>query len=283
MRGPRASGAQIAPRGKIEAARRSSGVAFLLSGRSGAGLRGLPRASKSRPSSGTDDGGGMVRTLLLPFTLRPRLSAALALGVVLGAALVLIPNALKPSTRAIFAWDGAMALFILTTFRMMSECDDSRIRARAAQEDEGQHFILGLAIVAAFFSIVAVAAELTIAKTEHGLAKGLRVALAFVTVLASWVFVQIIFALHYAHEYYAELEEEGDEAIKRGLHFPGDDTPDYWDFFYFGSVIGVANQTADVSFASKSMRRTGMVHGLVSFVFNTVVLALTINLLAGLF
>lgn len=213
---------------------------------------------------------------------RPRLVAATVTGIAIGLALAVVPNDLRLSTRAIFAWDGAMALFISTTLIMMGVCDETRIRARAAQEDEGQNLILGLAIVAAAVSLVAVAAELSIAKGEHGLAKGLRVGLAFVTVLASWVFVQMVFALHYAHEFYGEAEE-GDAPVRGGLVFPGDDAPDYWDFLYFGSVIGVAAQTADVSFASKNMRRIGMVHGLVAFVFNTVVMALTINLLAGLF
>jgi uncharacterized membrane protein len=213
---------------------------------------------------------------------RPRLLAAFWVGVAVAVALALVPSELRLSTRAIFAWDAAMAVFISATLLMMSECDETKIRARAANEDEGQHFILGLAVIAAAVSIVAVAAELSLAKNEHGLFKALRVVVAFVTVLASWVFVQMVFALHYAHEYYGEAEEGG-AAVRGGLMFPGDDTPDYWDFLYFGSVIGVAAQTADVSFASKSMRRTGMVHGLVAFVFNTVVLALTINLLAGLF
>lgn len=213
---------------------------------------------------------------------RPRLVAAAAIGILVGAALWIIPNDLRWSTRAIFAWDAAMAVFIVATLMMMSECGETNIRARASVEDEGQHFILGLTIIAAAVSIVAVAAELSIAKTDHGLVKALRVALAFATVLASWVFVQMVFALHYAHEYYGEAETEAD-GHRGGLMFPGDETPDYWDFLYFGSVIGVAAQTADVSFASKSMRRTGLVHSLVAFVFNTVVLALTINLLAGLF
>ena len=224
----------------------------------------------------------MVNRLVSPLLRRPRLCAAAAVGIIVAVALAVIPNGLRWSTRAIFAWDGALAVFIASTLVMMSECDETKIRARAAREDEGQHVILGLAVAAAFVSILAIAAELSIAKGEHGLVKGLRVALAFATVVASWMFVQMVFALHYAHEFYGE-GDEGGEAIRGGLVFPGDDTPDYWDFLYFGAVIGVAAQTADVSFASKSMRRTGTWHCLVAFVFNTVVLALTINLLAGLF
>ena len=105
-------------------------------------------------------------------------------------------------------------------------------------------------------------------------------ALVFATVAASWFMVQLIFALHYAHEYYAQGERGQDAG---GLDFPGGEPPDYWDFLHFSIVIGVASQTADIAFTSKSLRRVGTVHGITAFVFNTVVLALTINLLAGLF
>ena len=219
--------------------------------------------------------------MLKPLINRPRLSCAIVAGLAMAVLLGLVPG-LRWSTRAVFAWDAVLGVFIASTLWMMRGCDETRIRARAAREDEGQHFILTLAVIASAASIVAIAAELSLAKGEHGLVKGLRIALAFGTVLASWFFVQMVFALHYAHEYYGE-DDEADGAHRKGLAFPGDDTPDYWDFLHFGSIIGVAAQTADVAFTSKSMRRTGTVHGMVAFVFNTVVLALTINLLAGLF
>jgi len=212
---------------------------------------------------------------------RPHLMAAALAGAAVAAGLWLIPNPLRPSTRAVFAWDAVLAVFIGATLKMMSECDEVLIRRRASRMDEGQHAILLLAVAAAFISLLAIAAELSIAKGEHGLVKAARVALVFTTVLASWMFVQMIFALHYAHEFYGEGEEGQDR--RGGLLFPGDDSPDYWDFLHFGAVIGVAAQTADVAFGSKAMRRTGTIHCLVAFVFNTVVLALTINLLAGLF
>ncbi len=138
---------------------------------------------------------------------------------------------------------------------------------------------------AAAASLWAVAAELTAARGQHGLAETLHVALAFATVALSWFMVQLIYALHYAHEYYAPAPDapkarSGDAG---GLAFPGGEPPDYWDFLHFAIVIGVAAQTADIAFTSKTLRRVGTVHSVLAFVFNTVVLALTISLLAGLF
>jgi uncharacterized membrane protein len=183
----------------------------------------------------------------------------------------------------VLAWDVTCLVFIGLCLQMMGECDLSRIRARAASQDEGNHVVLLIAIAAAAASIGAIAGELSFAKQEHGGMKGVRVALGFLTVAASWMFVQTIFALHYAHEYYADDDGDGPEPQRGGLLFPGDEPPDYWDFFHFACIIGVACQTADIAFTSKTMRRTGTLHGLVAFTFNTVVLALTINLLAGLF
>jgi uncharacterized membrane protein len=224
-----------------------------------------------------------LRMLLGPIASRPRLLGAIAVGIVAGLLLTFVPNDLRPSTRGILAWDATLLTFLVSTFLMMSECDGSMIRARAAEQDEGQHFILGLTIIAAAISIIAIGAELSLAKGEHGWLKALRIVLAFSTVAGSWLFVQLVFALHYAHEFYAEDEDEEARKHRAGLQFPGGEPPDYWDFLHFASVLGVAGQTADVAFASKSMRRTGTVHGMVAFIFNTVVLALTINLLAGLF
>jgi uncharacterized membrane protein len=217
-----------------------------------------------------------------PLATRPRLMAAIAVGVVTGVALSLVPNELRPSTRFLIAWDVGVLYFVVAMLLVMAASDDCDMRVRAAAQDEGQHFILGLVLVAAVISIGGIAKELSLAKTDHDLVKIFRVGLAFLTVIASWFLVQLVFALHYAHEYYSPHPDRPDEVTK-GLQFPDDDTPDYWDFLYFAVVLGVASQTADVSFKTKMLRRIGTVHGVVAFTFNTVVLALTINLLAGLF
>lgn len=216
-----------------------------------------------------------------PFATRPRLVGAIAFGALVAAVLGLAPDGLRPSTVTVISWDAGCLWFVAATITMMMGGTGKQIQARAAEQDEGQHFILGLVLVAATVSLGVIAVELSLAKDAHGLEKTLRVAAAFGTVAISWFIVQLIFALHYAHEYYSP--DEGDAGkVARGLSFPNDECPDYWDFLYFSLIIGVASQTADVSFTEKPMRRTGAVHGIIAFVFNTVVLALTINLLAGL-
>ena len=222
----------------------------------------------------------LLRRLVGPLADRPRLLSAIAVGAVVTAGLWLVPNPLSWSTRSIFAWNATALWFIAASFLMMLDCDGSKIQARAAAQDEGGHLVLALAVFAAIASIVAIAAELAIAKNDHGLVKGMRVGLVFLTIAASWLFVQIIFALHYAHEFYAT--DDG-KTVRGGLGFPGEDRADYWDFLHFALIIGVANQTADVQFTSRRLRHIGTIHGVVAFLFNTVVLALSINLGASLF
>ncbi len=221
------------------------------------------------------------RRLLGPLASRPTLTAAFGIGVAAALALALIPNPLAPSTRAILAWDGAALFYIVAVTRSMAGSDGADLRRRAAEQDEGQRAILGVVLASAATSLLAIAVELSLAKAAHGPVKGWHVAIAFATVAVSWFMVQLMFALHYAHTYFGFQDDE--DGLVGGLKFPDDDEPDYGDFVHFAVVIGVAAQTADVSFTSKRMRRIGTVHSVVAFTFNTIVLALTINLVAGLF
>lgn len=218
-----------------------------------------------------------------PFGSRPRLVGSFALGLAAGVVLAVVPSWLDTPTRVILAWDIGCIAFVWATLAHIGQRDAPFIREAAARQDEGQGMILGLVLVLSAASLAAVAVELSLAKDAHGLDKALRVALAFGSVSVSWFVTQLIFALHYAHEYYAP-DDDGDPATLQqgGLRFPDDEAPDYWDFIHFAVVIGAAAQTADVEFTSKRMRRIGTVHGLVAFTFNTVILALTINILAGL-
>ena len=219
------------------------------------------------------------------FRDRPRITISIAVGLLVAAISYLGPVDLRWSTRSIISWDCAALCFIILMVRMMCDCGIDRIQARAAAQDEGQGITLSLSIISAAASVFAIAAELSLAKGDQGFIKPLRVGLAFATIAISWFFVHLIFALHYAHEYYSPetCPDQDGHAERAGLGFPGTEQPDYWDFVHFAVVIGVASQTADISFTAKALRRIGTIHGVLSFVFNTVVLALTINLLAGLF
>ncbi len=227
---------------------------------------------------------GLISRLPIgPFASRPRLVGAIAVGVIVGLLLAFVPTALKLSSRIILAWDAGCLWFIAASLLSMSGKKGRDIQERAAAQDDGRGMILGLVLIATAASLAAVGVELSLAKADHGLFKFARVGLAFVTVIASWFVFQLIFAFHYAHEYYSVSDSDPAPAIRGGLKFPEGGEPDYWDFLHFSIIIGVASQTADIAFDSRTLRRVGTVHSLLAYAFNTVVVALTINLWAGIF
>ena len=149
---------------------------------------------------------------------------------------------------------------------------------RAQEQDEGASAILMLVTVATLASLGAIVAELAVARNETGLARSLHIGLAAFTVLTSWTFTQVMFALHYAHEFYLARQRGHDG----GLVFPDTTQPGYSDFVYVAAIIGTSAQTADVAFGSAAMRRVGLVHSVLAFLFNTTLLALTVNVGANL-
>lgn len=214
-----------------------------------------------------------------PFAARPRLVLAIAAGVAAALALRFAVG-VQPVSASLLGWDVVCLGYAGASLWNMAGRLPDEIRARAARDDQGRPTILAVVLLAAVAAVAAIMLELSQARQAVGLTMGLHVALAFVTVAASWFMVHLIFALHYAHEYYDPRQSgEGDA---KGLRFPGGEEPDYWDFLYFSVIIGVAAQTADVSITDRSLRRLNTVHVLFAFAFNTVIVALTINLLAGL-
>jgi uncharacterized membrane protein len=215
--------------------------------------------------------------------VRPRLFIAAAIAIAVG---VMLPSAVEAHlvTRLLIAWNTGACLYVLLAAVMMTRSSQQLMRVRAKVQDEGQGVILVLVVVSAIASLAAIGGELAVVKNMHGLEKIAHIALAGLTVVSSWAFTQVMFTLHYAHDYYAG-DTAGGEGRKRkpGIRFPDDEPPTYGDFFYFAAVIGTSGQTADVSFVSKPMRRIGSVHCILAYLFNTTVLALLINIGASLF
>jgi uncharacterized membrane protein len=204
---------------------------------------------------------------------RTRLLIALAAGLVL---FVVLPQDMRFATRTLLAWDLMALAYIVMTLVMISRSTVETCYARAAYYDEGDWVILLVVVVSASASFATIFSELAVLKTPHG-SLWHALALTGTTVALSWTFTHLVFTLHYANIYYRP-----DDDGPGGLEFPGDRPPDYGDFLYYAFVIGCAAQTGDVGTVSPAMRRITLVHGIVSFVFNTAILALTINVGASL-
>ena len=252
------------------------------------------------------------RSRLLPLRVvaaRPRLFLAFAAGALAG---FLTPEALGIVTRALIGWNVAALADLALVLASTHGSKPRRIRYQAQLLDDGRHFVLAFSALAAVVAICAIVAEMSAAKEMSGLARALHLGLAGCTILTSWLFMHMMFALHYAHEYYLErrlsgaegrtaagaaVDLDGDGKVddrecalaaassdtRGGLIFPDTVQPTYLDFIYFSYTIGVASQTADVTVSSRAMRAVVLAHSVLSFFFNTTILALTINLAAGLF
>ena len=175
-----------------------------------------------------------------------------------------------------------MLFFLLMSWWVMLRATPATMRQNAQRQDEGRLVILGVVTAAACVSILAIGFMLKDAKNASGSIVFLHVVLAAVTILGSWLLVHTIFALHYAHGYYQDGDKTLEDCKAEGLDFPGDIEPDYWDFLYFSFVIGMTSQVSDVQIESREMRRLGLLHGVLSFFFNTAIVAMSINLIAGL-
>jgi uncharacterized membrane protein len=210
---------------------------------------------------------------------RPRLFTSL--GVAAGI-YALLPANWLPQTRALAAFDTGTAIFLVLAWLMMWQADPERMRNRARIEDEGRFAVLALVATAAGASLLAIGFELHAARALSGTPAALRVGLSAGTILLAWLLVHTTFALHYAHEYYGPRKTARDNSGREGLVFPGEPQPDYWDFLYFSFVIGSTCQVSDVQVTSRALRRLVLAQGVLAFLFNTSVLALAINIAAGL-
>jgi uncharacterized membrane protein len=182
------------------------------------------------------------------------------------------------ATSIIAAWDSfALVLLALIWIAIFSSGID-HIRYRARTQDLSRALIFIFTIAAACSSLFAVIFLLSAAKNTSHL--GVHVTLSVLAVLASWTLVHTMFSMRYAHAYYGDGLSPDVHA--GGLDFPNDDAPDYLDFAYFSFVIGMTCQVSDVQITAKRLRSVALLHGILAFGFNTVILALTINTVSGL-
>ena len=171
------------------------------------------------------------------------------------------------------AFDIGAVVFLLSCVPLLGASAD-RIRLAAARNDANRPLLLALSAAIAVVLLTAIAAELM----QRGSPSTGVVVLVVATLLLAWGFANTVYALHYAHMFYAADSDGNDSG---GIDVPGTDEPDYWDFLYFAFTLGMTFQTSDVSITSRAMRRTVTGHCLIAFVFNLGVVAFSVNVLGG--
>ena len=218
---------------------------------------------------------GFLKVVFHQIRVRPRLATATVLGILT----YVVHGADDRAQRALWAWDVGALFYLVLAWSMMLRHGGGveKMKWRSRLQDDGARAVLVLTLAATVASLAAIVLELVHVQQHSGDPTPARVLAGF-TIFLSWCFVHTAFALHYAHEYYVDRGPDGEP----GLEFPGRSSPDYLDFLYFSFVIGTTSQTADVSIVSRGMRRLALLHGIVAFVFNTTLLALSVNIAAGL-
>lgn len=214
--------------------------------------------------------------LLERITPLPKFLACLLLSV--AAYYIAGPVIHVPLARILLAWDIFSVCMIGMNWATFFIVPSGKIREQAKVQDPKGSVVFIIVLVCTLASILAVLL-LIISKNSGAAASG-NLPVAIAGMLFSWILVHTIFTLRYAHMYYSDHRTKpGTHA--GGLEFPGDEKPEYPDFAYFSFVIGMTFQVSDVQITSGRLRKLALLHGLLSFVFNTIMIALTINLIAG--
>jgi uncharacterized membrane protein len=203
----------------------------------------------------------------------PRLWISVLTGI---SAFFLLPGQWTILTRVLVCWNVGVVLFLALIFYWMTQLSAVQICSKYVEEDASAPIILVVVILAAMLSLVAIVEPLATIKNAAGSVRAAHFALAAVTLIDSWILVPTMFTTHYADLYYSSKEGA------RPLHFPQSPMPVFWDFVYFSFTIAAACQTADVATLDAKVRRTVVVHTLISFLFNASILGFAINVTAGL-
>ncbi len=199
---------------------------------------------------------------------RPRLMSSMAIFVATLA--TLYGCGMRASMSLLLAFDFAALVYLCLLAVLFGRATPELMRCQARAQDTGRWGFLWSAIVLTGVVMVALGAEL------HGKDGMWAIVLAAGSIVLSWLFMNTMFAMHYAHGYYGDFGKKHE-----GLQFPDTPEPDYWDFAYFAIVIGMTFQVSDVQITSRYVRRVALLHSVIAFFFNVFIIALSVNVVAG--
>lgn len=196
-------------------------------------------------------------------------------------AYALLPAPHGQAARMVLAWDLGTVSFLLMLMTLLARpVDDAAMARHAEAQQEGEWTVFAITLAGVAASFAALTTVLSVAKDmPTGAVRAFYIGVVAATLLLSWLVTHLVFALRYAHEYYQQ--DEGARDVDGGLEFPGGLAPDYWDFLYFSLVLGMTFQVSDVQITARKLRRLATLHGLIGFLFNTVIVALTVNIAAS--
>lgn len=207
----------------------------------------------------------------------------LACGALAGLAVGVVPLPLGGIARCLLGWNAGAGVYLALAWWLCSTFDAERTRARSQSLDPPNAMILAVMVTAVGACVAAIAMLLQQVKDMAGWERAGHIVLALVALATSWLLIHTVYAFHYAHRYYRqELQDRrGKTGNAPSLDFPGRPDPDYFDFVYFSFVIGMTSQVSDVQVTTSRLRRVALVHSVLAFAFNMLVLALSVNVVAS--
>ena len=228
-----------------------------------------------------DDFPGHVKSgLHLPWSVRLGATSRLVLVVVASCVLYLVePYSLSRRTSALLSWNAGAFGYLALAWITIARADASMTKVRARLYDQSGFIIFLLVVTAACASVVAIGFVVGDIKTLPFWTKAGHLSLSVTALVLAWLLIHTLFAFHYAREFYA-VEANGDGFVG-GLAFPGGNPPDYFDFAYYAFVVGMTSQVSDVAVISRHMRRETLIHGILSFMFNVAIFAMSVNIISG--
>ena len=220
---------------------------------------------------------------LVDLVCRPDARARVVIGLAAGAAIFLaLRGHLRFANAVIAGWNASALVIVALDWLTILATPQRKIRELAQQQDLSRFLIFLFVVIAACAALFAVGFLIKAHKSQGGGHFVIHLLLTLCTVISSWALLHTVYSLRYAHTYYGDSDQPGVQQHAGGLIFPGDRPPDYFDFAYFSFVIGMTCQVSDVQITSRRMRRITLVHSVLSFGFNTLILALLINTVSGL-
>ena len=189
-----------------------------------------------------------------------------------------------PAIQFILVWSSFSFSILFLFWITIIKAEVHEVKYIAKRQDSSRTIVFIFVLVAAIIGLFAVIFLLKILPDRNAAGYWYHIGFSFISVILSWALIHTIFTFRYAHLYYTcRREEEGiEKEDEGGLQFPSEDSPDYLDFAYFSFVIGMTFQVSDVAISSRQIRHLALFHGLISFVYNTVILALSVSIIAGL-
>jgi uncharacterized membrane protein len=205
----------------------------------------------------------------------------LALACLIAVAVYLLTFPLETGLRITLAYDLAVASFLAMQTYRINRITVQDIQKHYQDWEPTNRFVVIAALAFSTLSMAGVGIMANVSRNWSPVLRSIHTTSSLLAIVLSWILLHVVYASYYAHCYYHADEGDPEDPLRKGLSFPNDHTPDYWDFLYYSFTIAMCYQTSDVTVNSRSMRRITLIHAVISFLYVTAILGLVINIISN--